>query len=59
MVNLRILAKYLKDDRLCSVAALSEPLGRIDGYSDSDWMGCEETRRSASGCAIYFAGSLV
>ena len=57
-VNLRILAQDLKAHRLCSVAALAEPIGRIDGYADSDWMGCEETRRSTSGCAIYVGGSL-
>ncbi len=59
MVNVRILAERLRAPRLCLVAALSEPLGRTDGYSDSEWMGCEETRRNACGCAIYLGGSLV
>ncbi len=38
LMNLRILAKYLKAHRLCTIAALTEPLGRLDGYLDSDWV---------------------
>ena len=40
----RSLARYLKGHELKHVACLAEPLGRIDAFSDSDWMGCSETK---------------
>jgi transposase InsO family protein len=31
----------------------------LEGYSDSDWAGCLETRRSTSGCLVRFNGDVI
>ncbi len=59
MSNLRSLARYLKGHELKHVACLAEPLGRADAFSERDWMGCSETKRSNNGVVISRGGSLV
>ena len=44
---------------MIQVAALSEPIGRIDGYSDADWQGCPLTHKSTSGSLVFCGGSLI
>ena len=31
----------------------------VEAYSDSDWAGCRDTRRSTSGRMIYFEGAVL
>ena len=34
-------------------------LVRVDGFSDSDWAGCADTRASRSGWCVYVCGALI
>ena len=58
-VMLKQLAKYLKQHpRLVSHYAWKMS-GPMTVYSDTDWAGCERTRRSTSGGAVLLGGALM
>ena len=58
-VMLNQLAKYLKQHpRLVSHYAWKMS-GPMTVYSDTDWAGCERTRRSTSGGAVLLEGALM
>ena len=51
--KLKRLAKYLiKHPRLVQTFDLQESIDTVRVYSDSDWAGCRDTRKSTSGGAI-------
>ncbi len=55
----KTLAKYLRGT---TFALKFEDKGKpwvVEGYSDSDWAGDDETRRSVGGYTIFFAGNLI
>ena len=62
--NLKTLGRYLKGTQEYGhVTKIAEGVTTksvpLQAYCDSDWAGDEETRKSASGSAIYLAGTMV
>ena len=63
--NLKLFARYLVGTKHYGhVSKLAEGIGLDDplplhAYTDSDWAGCEETRKSSSGEVIVLAGTVV
>ncbi|XP_026452387.1 uncharacterized protein LOC113352836 [Papaver somniferum] len=49
----RILS-YLKGTIDAGITLSAEDITSISGYSDSDWAGCPDTRRSTSGFCVVF-----
>ena len=55
LANLKRLGKYLKDrPRAVVKYDYQEKPGFMEVWSDSDWTGCPETRRSTSGRVMRF-----
>ena len=58
--RLHRLCRYLVGNR--NLALMLFPTGKklfLEGYGDSDWAGCLETRRSTSGGVLYLNGATV
>ena len=53
------MVKYLRHHPYKTVSSVTDAWGRLDGYSDANWLGCQETRVSTSGWAIALAGCVV
>ncbi|XP_026420321.1 uncharacterized protein LOC113316328 [Papaver somniferum] len=54
----RIL-RYLKGTIDTGITLFAGDIGSISGYSDSDWAGCPDTRRSTSGFCVFWGDSLI
>ena len=56
---LKRILRYVKGTRHLGLQlrAMDSPV--ITAYSDADWAGCPDTRRSTSGFCVFFGGSLV
>lgn len=55
--KLKRLVRYLiSNPRVGSLYEWQGRMGRVKGYSDSDWSGCRRTARSTSGGAIMIGG---
>eukprot|EP00971_Amphidinium_carterae_P297297 5906229-Amphidinium_carterae.1 len=61
MQNLQRIAKYLEStkDMYLKLEARDEAKHELDIYSDTDWAGCQESRRSTSCCLVTWCGCLV
>ncbi|XP_019435884.1 PREDICTED: uncharacterized protein LOC109342338 [Lupinus angustifolius] len=56
----KIILRYLKGSISVGIFFSSADSGfNIKGYSDSDWGGCLDTRRSVSGYCFYIGNSLI
>ena len=57
--RLRLLRRYLNATILHGLflSSLSDVL--LLAFSDADWAGCPDDRRSTSGCLVYLGNSLV
>ncbi|XP_026379644.1 uncharacterized protein LOC113274481 [Papaver somniferum] len=58
MVVKRIL-RYLKSSLGSGITITSGDITQISGYSDSDWAGCPDTRRSTTGFCVFLGSTLV
>eukprot|EP00961_Rhodomonas_salina_P125762 1694349-Rhodomonas_salina.1 len=50
--------RYLKETRLLGLK-YSRDGGGLEGYSDSDWASCKDTRKSVGGFVYKYAGAAV
>ncbi|XP_049935028.1 retrovirus-related Pol polyprotein from transposon RE2 isoform X2 [Nymphaea colorata] len=50
---------YLKNDPGKGLLYTQQDQLNIEGYSDADWAGCTDTRRSTTGYCIFLGGNLV
>ncbi|GMJ08316.1 cysteine-rich RLK (RECEPTOR-like protein kinase) 8 [Hibiscus trionum] len=50
---------YLKSAPECGILYGNHGHTRIECFSDSDWTGCKEDRRSTSGYCVFIGGNLV
>ncbi|XP_026452652.1 uncharacterized protein LOC113353177 [Papaver somniferum] len=54
----RIL-RYLKESLGTGITLGSSDITSVTSYSDSDWAGCPDSRRSTSGYAVFLGSSLI
>jgi hypothetical protein len=56
---LKRILRYVKGTTALGVQLRAAPTPTITAYSDADWAGCPDTRRSTSGFCIFLGNSLV
>jgi hypothetical protein len=54
----RIL-RYIKGSLSAGLHIGTGPVGSLTAYSDADWAGCPDSRRSTSGYCIFLGDNLV
>lgn len=54
----RIL-RYVRGTTTLGFQLLASPSTEVIAYSDADWAGCPDTRRSTSGYCVYIGDSLI
>lgn len=54
----RIL-RYIRGTTGHGITITASPPSELVAYSDADWAGCPDTRRSMSGYAVFLGGSLI
>ncbi|KAF8692258.1 hypothetical protein HU200_039863 [Digitaria exilis] len=53
------LLRYLRGTADYGLALHRSPVSELIVYTDADWAGCPDTRRSTSGYAVFLGGNLV
>jgi hypothetical protein len=56
---LKRILRYLKGTVSLGIHLFAAPTPTITAYTDADWAGCPDTRRSTSGYAIFIGDSIV
>ena len=56
---LKRLLRYVKGTLNMGVMMKASPLSNLIAYTDADWAGCPDTRRSTSGYCIFFGDNLL
>lgn len=59
MLLAKRVLRYLKGTLGSGIVIQSGDISKITSYSDSDWAGCPDTRRSTSGYYVFLGNSLV
>lgn len=59
MNALRRIIRYIKGTSSHGLQIFKSKLNTLTAYSDADWAGCPDTRRSTSGYAIYLGDNLI
>ncbi|XP_066310405.1 uncharacterized mitochondrial protein AtMg00810-like [Miscanthus floridulus] len=56
---LKRILRYIKGTMALGIQLRTAPTLTITTYSDADWAGCPDTRRSTSGFCVFFGTSLI
>ena len=56
---LKRILRYVKGTVQLGIQLRAAPTPTITAYSDADWAGCPDTRRSTSGFCVFFGNSLI
>ena len=56
---LKRVLRYVKGTTTLGIQLRSAPTAMITAYSDADWAGCPDTRRSTSGFCVFLDNSLI
>jgi len=56
---LKRILRYIKGTVSLGIQLRTTTTPAITAYSDADWAGCPDTRRSTSGFCVFFGGSLI
>ena len=56
---LKRILRYIKGTMALGIQLRTAPTPTITAYSDADWAGCPDTRRSTSGFCVFFGTSLI
>ncbi|XP_026428206.1 uncharacterized protein LOC113324080 [Papaver somniferum] len=59
MLLVKRVLRYLKGTLGSGIIIQSGDISKLTSYSDSDWDGCPDTRRSTSGYCVFLGNSLV
>ena len=57
--HLTALKRFLRGTVDCGLLLHRSPSTELVVYTDADWAGCPDTRRSTSGYAVFLGGNLV
>lgn len=58
-VAMKRILRYLKHSLRFGLSIQKSPSFLISAFSDADWAGCSEDRRSTGGFAIFFGSNLI
>ena len=56
---LKRVLRYVKGTTTLGIQLRSAPTAMITAYSNADWAGCPDTRRSTSGFCVFLGNSLI
>jgi hypothetical protein len=56
---LKRILRYIKGTLTLGVQLRAAPTPTITAYSDTDWAGCPDTRRSTSSFCVFLGSSLI
>ena len=56
---LKRILRYIKGTLTLGVQLWAAPTPTITAYSDADWVGCPDTRRSTSDFCVFLGSSLI
>jgi hypothetical protein len=59
LTALKCLLRYLRGMVNYGLLLHRSSSAKLVVYTDADWVGCPDTRRSTSGYAVFFGGNLV
>jgi hypothetical protein len=59
LTMLKHILRYVKGTTRLDIQLRYAPTPMITAYSDADWAGCPDTRRSTSGFCVFFGESLI
>jgi hypothetical protein len=59
MQALRRILRYIKGTSQCGLHLYSSPTTSLISYTDADWGGCPDTRRSTSGYCVFLGDNLL
>jgi hypothetical protein len=59
LAALKRILRYLQDTLSLGMTLRRSPLTKLVIYTDADWVGCPDTRRSTSGYAVFLGDNLV
>lgn len=59
MQALRIIIRYIQGTQHHGLQLFRGKLGSLTAYTNSDWAGCSDTRRSTSGYCVYLGENLI
>jgi hypothetical protein len=56
---LKRILRYVKGTQSAGLSISAGPIDSLTAYSDADWAGCPDSRRSTSGYCVYLGDNLV
>ncbi|XP_066334139.1 uncharacterized mitochondrial protein AtMg00810-like [Miscanthus floridulus] len=59
LVLIKRILRYIKGSLSAGLHLGTEPVDQLTAYSDANWAGCPDTRRSTSGFCIFLGDNLV
>ncbi|XP_026420706.1 uncharacterized protein LOC113316773 [Papaver somniferum] len=59
LVGIKRILRYLKGTIGLGITLRKGDISSVKAYTDSDWAGCPDTRRSTSGYAVFMGSSLI
>jgi hypothetical protein len=59
LTALKRILRYLRGSLDYDLLLRPSPTSELVVYTDADWAGCPDTRRSTSGCAVFLGANLV
>ena len=55
----KLILRYVKGTLSSGLQIGTDPVANLTAYSDADWAGCPDSRRSTSGYCVYLGDTLI
>jgi hypothetical protein len=59
LAMLKRILRYVRGTPTLGIALRATPSPELTAYSDADWAGCPDTRRSTSGFSVFYSDALI